>query len=666
MSAAGKLKKSLGSCATIALGAKYVSHYNKNEIKENMIFYSSHYGAGMICSPYAIFTALMKSDEFDDYEHVWQINDPKERKILKKEYSGCQNVKFVGKNSTGYFDALTSAKYLVNDVTLPFYFTKKPGQIYVNTWHGIPLKTLGYDVPDGKYSVRNTVRNFLQTDYIISPCRFTTKIFMDSYKLRGVYKGKITECGHPRNDLILNTDRDYIVDKLSQRGTIIDDSKKIILYAPTWKGTDLKKAEKDIARYDEFCDYLSQHIDTEKYQILIKPHPAVYGRLSKEEMSSGKYISQCIHTDELLSITDVLVSDYSSLFFDFLLTDRPIIFYIPDVESYMEYRGVYFGPEELPGPYSCDMNDIAAWINDAESLRERYAETYDKMKAWSCEFDDGNVSKRVIDAVFHGDESQCRVVEDTTLGKKKRLLINGGSFAMNGVTTTLLTLLNLIDYDRYDITLLIVDDERSMPNIMKLNDNVRVLCRCGQIPFGVKELFKHRRIIRHGIDDETYSELLENSAYKRNFTRCFGDLEFDAVIDYSGYGVTQPLTLMQCRDAVRVIWQHNDLKMDLTNSAKRRTKAYRRKSATSLEALVTLYNYFDKVVSCSEGAMEINRRNLSTSDTYDKFTFATNPLNTERVCSCLENAVYSDGKYIDCAGTDREKQIVEPSDENIN
>ncbi|MGN0475577.1 MAG: hypothetical protein ACI4IJ_10850, partial [Acutalibacteraceae bacterium] len=79
MSAAGKLKKSLGKCATKALGAKYVSHYNKNEINENMIFYTSHQGAGMVCSPYAIFTALMKSDEFDDYEHVWQINDPRER-----------------------------------------------------------------------------------------------------------------------------------------------------------------------------------------------------------------------------------------------------------------------------------------------------------------------------------------------------------------------------------------------------------------------------------------------------------------------------------------------------------------------------------------------------------------------------------------------------------
>lgn len=667
MSFVNKIKKTVSSAATVALGAQYVRYYKKNAVDENMIFYCSHYGSGMLCSPYAIFRTLMQSEDFCKYRHIWQINDSAERALLAQEYAAYDNVEFVGKNSSGYFDAVTSAKYIVNNVTLPYYFTKKPEQVYVNTWHGIPLKTLGYDTPDGKYSVRNTMHNFLQTDYIISPCRFTTRIFLDSYKLRGIYSGKITECGHPRNDLILHTDRDYIVDKLAKRGTIIDGSKKIILYAPTWKGAggDVDNAENDIARYDEFCDYLNHHIDTEKYQILIKPHPAVYKKLSREERKSGKYISQCVDTDELLSITDVLVSDYSSLFFDFLLTDRPVIFYIPDIDSYIRQRGVYFGVDELPGPYSCDMGDIAAWINGADSLRETYAAAYDRIKEWACEFDDGEASQRVISAMLHGDESRCRVVSDIPTDKKK-LLINGGSFAMNGVTTTLLTLLNLIDYEKYDITLLIVDDARSMPNIMKVNDNVRVLCRCGQIPFGVGELLQHNRIIKHGIDGQLYKELLKDGAYKRNYTRCFGNSKFDAVIDYSGYGVTQPLTLMQCVGARKIIWQHNDLYRDLNNKAKRRTKAYRRKSATTLEALLTLYNYFDRVVSCSEGAMEVNRRNLAVKKTYDKFTFSTNPLNIDRVRKCAESAVYSQGEFVDCPGTDLEKRLPEPSGDNIN
>lgn len=666
MALVGKIKKMMGKYATVALGAEYVRHYKKNTVRGNLIFYSSHHGAGMVCSPYAIFRTLMKSNKFDDYEHVWQIDDPKERALLEKEYCGRSNVSFVGKNSSAYFDAITSAKYIINNNTMPFYFTKKDGQIYVNTWHGIPLKTLGYDIPDGKYTSRNMTRNFLMSDYIISPCRFTTKMFKESYKLEGLYSGNMTECGYPRNDLIFDTDRDYITKKLSAHGTYVNSEKKIILYAPTWKGTSFDRAENDIARYDEFCDYLSEHIDTDKYQILIKPHPMVYKLLSDEDKSSGKYVSQCIDTDELLSITDILVSDYSSIFFDFLLTDRPIIFYIPDVDSYREYRGVYFGLEELPGPYSCDMGDIAAWINDAESVRERYAGVYNKMKSWACEFDDGRVSQKVIDAVFFGDDSQCRMITDFSVGKKNRILINGGSFAMNGVTTSLLSLLNMIDYSKDDVTLMIIDDERSMDNIMKVNDNVRVLCRCGQIPFGVGELFKHRSIVKHGLTPERYRGILEDGAYKRNFMRCFGNSSFDTVIDYSGYGITQPMTLLQCRGANKAIWQHNDMLLDLTNKSKKSKGIYRRKSATPIESLVTLYNYFDRVVSCSEAIMLTNRKNLSTDSTYDKFTFATNPIDFDRIKTCCESAVYRDGNFIDCAGSDKERKIPEPSADNIN
>ena len=663
---AGKIRKMTGSLATVLLGVRYVSCYKKNPVRADTIFYSAHQGAGMLCGPYAIFRQLMLSEDFGKYRHIWQINDKRERELLRREYEAYDNVLFVGKNSGGYFKALASAGYLVINNTLPFYFTKKPGQVYVNTWHGIPLKTLGYDIPDGKYTARNMTRNFLQADYLISPCRFMTRIYLESYKLDGIYTGKIIESGYPRNDLLFNSPREEVLRRLSERGTVIDPDKKVILYAPTWKGTSFDRADKDIARYDEFCDYLSAHIDTDKYQILIKPHPMVYKLLTEEEKSSGRYVSQSVDTDELMSLTDILVSDYSSIFFDFLLTDRPIIFYIPDVESYKEYRGMYFGLDDLPGPYSCDMSDIAAWISDAENVRRQYAAKYDGMKAWSCEFDDGRVSERVVRTVFYDDESDCRVLSGFVSGEKKRLLINGGSFAMNGVTTSLLTLLNLLDYDKYDVSLMVIPDERSMDNIMKINDHVRVLCRVGQIPFGIRELVRHKSIVRHGLNDRLYRELISDGPYKRNYTRSFGNSTFDTVIDYSGYGITQPLTLMQCDGAKRVIWQHNDLLLDLTNSQKKKRGVYRRSSATPIESLVTLYDYFDEIVSCSEAVMKTNRRNLSTEATYDKFTFSTNPIDFERIKRCCDSATYEAGCFIDCPGTEKEKRIPAPESDNVN
>ena len=119
---------------TFALAAKYAKYYKRIPVDENVIFYSSHQGAGMICGPYAIFRKLMESRDFDFYTHVWQINDQREKKQLKKELCDWTNVKFVKKNSRGYFKALTGAKYIIVNHTLPFYFTKKPEQVYVNTW----------------------------------------------------------------------------------------------------------------------------------------------------------------------------------------------------------------------------------------------------------------------------------------------------------------------------------------------------------------------------------------------------------------------------------------------------------------------------------------------------------------------------------------------------
>ncbi len=535
------IKKLIKKLPTMALAAKYAKYYKRNKVDENLIFYSSHQGAGMLCGPYAIFRKLMDSREFDNYTHVWQINDPAEQKQLKKEYCDWTNVRFVEKNSDGYFKALTRAKYIIVNNTIPFYFTKKPEQVYVNTWHGIPLKTLGYDVPDGKFTTRNMTRNFMLTDYLISPCRFMTKIYLESYKLGGVYTGKLIENGYPRNDMLFDTKRDDIVEKLINRGIAIDDKKKIILYAPTWKGASFDKADKDIARYDEFCDYLYDHIDTEKYQILVKPHPMVYRLLSKEEKQSGRYVPQSIDTDELMSVTDVLVSDYSSIFFDFLLTDRPIIFYIPDLESYREYRGMYFGLHELPGPYSGDMGDIAEWINRAGTIRNEYGSAYEKMKTWSCEFDDGKVTGKVIDFILHGNASACRIVESDNSHKKK-MLVAGGSFAPGEHTEKILKWLDNIDYSSNDVTMLIDDDGKCTDEIMRVNDNVRVLCRNGLIPRSIPAAIRSIITNPDKVSTSSLLKLFNTDEIKNNYRRILGESRFDIVANFAGECFEQALT----------------------------------------------------------------------------------------------------------------------------
>ncbi len=533
----GKVLKKLPA---ISLAAKYAEQYRRNDVDKFTIFYSSHQGAGMLCGPYAVFRKMTETKEFDRYDHIWEINDPAEYKQLKKEYGDWTNVWFVKKDTRGYFNALTSAKYIIVNHTLPSYFIKKPEQIYVNTWHGIPLKKMGYDVPDGRFSARSMTRNFLLTDYLISPCRFMTRIYLEGCKLGGIYTGKLIESGYPRNDLLFSTNRDDIIEKLINRGIAVDDKKKIILYAPTWRGPSFDRADKDTALYDEFYDYLYDHIDTEQYQILIKPHPMVYELLSKEEKRRGQYVPQSIDADELLSVTDLLVTDYSSLFFDFLLTDRPIIFYLPDLESYKKYRGVYFGLHECPGPYSGLMEDIAGWINRAGTLRSEFGSAYEKMKTWACEFDDANVTQKVIDAIFHNDESHCRIVKDQP--HKKKMLVAGGNFAPGEHTEKILAWLDGIDYGQTDVTLLIDDEGQYTDEISRVNRNVRVLCRCGVIPRSILRAVWAARVKPDKASTARLLRMFRSRIFERNYRRILGECRFDTVANFAGECYEQALT----------------------------------------------------------------------------------------------------------------------------
>ena len=107
----------------------------------------------------------------------------------------------------------------------------------MDTWHGIPLKTIGFDIPAGKVSAGNTVRNFLAADYLIAPNHFMTEIYENAFKMKNLYPGKILEIGQPRNDSYFHTDREAIFKKLQMAGVEADLKKKLILYAPTWKGS---------------------------------------------------------------------------------------------------------------------------------------------------------------------------------------------------------------------------------------------------------------------------------------------------------------------------------------------------------------------------------------------------------------------------------------------
>ena len=194
--------------------ANYSFLYKKLRVKKNYIFYESRDGKSMTDSPYAIFKYLLENDYEKKYIHIWSIDNKKKLRFYKQKYKKHKNIRFVLRMTNKYFYYLTTSKYLLNNSTFPNIFTVKDEQIYVNTWHGTPLKHMGFDIKDNPFGTSNVLRNFLSADYILSPNKFTTEILKNSFKLKDLFHGKILEDGYPRIDLTVNANKSKIINSL--------------------------------------------------------------------------------------------------------------------------------------------------------------------------------------------------------------------------------------------------------------------------------------------------------------------------------------------------------------------------------------------------------------------------------------------------------------------
>lgn len=612
----------------------YAKYYEKCRIEDNVILYESFYGKGMTCGPKAIFNELLADKK---YIHVWVYDNKEEWRDNFEKYDLKGNVKFVKIKSREYYRYLASAKYLINNSTFPACFTRKEGQIYINTWHGIPLKHMGYDMPNGNISVANTERNFLQASYLLSPDAHHTNMYTKAYKLDGIFEGKIIETGQARTDTIFNSKRSDVTESLRQKGINVEKDKKIVLYAPTWKGENFNEPKADIEQFENVCLKVNE-IAGESVQLLIKPHQAVYNQLKNNTgILKGKIISPTFDTNELLSAVDVLVSDYSSIFFDFLVTDRPIMFYIPDLQDYNRERGMYMDIDKLPGPATDDVEKLCEWLKEPEISVAAKRANYKNIKEEFCKYDDGNVAKRIVKAIFEGDFSQVNIISTKT--EKKKIFISLGRALQNGITHSFLSLLNNIDYDRYDVTAYFYEAVApdQVIRINEVNENVRVLVRTNYIFAKKTELI--RLIIGMAFNAKgIFGRILPEKYFKRQAKRMVGNAEFDSVVEFCGYSPIMAWVLPEIKSKTKAIWQHNDLIADQNRKVNHK-KPLKKKMAL----IFNTYPRWDRLVSCSHSVMEVNYKNLCKPNIKDKFSYAKNTINFQRVYDCLEEGCQYEG-----------------------
>jgi CDP-glycerol glycerophosphotransferase len=297
--------------------------------------------------------------------------------------------------STRWLKALARSKYLVNNANFPSYFRKRDGQIYLQTWHGTPLKMIGNDIRNNRTSkvYQDTmIRESGYWDYLISPNAYCSKIFPKAFNS----KAQLLEVGYPRNDRLISLASDER-QSIRQSLGVSDPSQTLVLYAPTWRD-----AERGSKGGWEAVDYLDENSQLPTgYTLLYRGHANTHA--SHKKRTADNVIDVTLYPDvaNLFIAADVLVTDYSSVMFDFSVTGKPIIFLTPDIESYERDRGFYFDfRSEAPGPILLSAPEVLEALTKLPKLSKDYAEKY---RAWRDKFnpkDDGNATARVIKAVW--------------------------------------------------------------------------------------------------------------------------------------------------------------------------------------------------------------------------------------------------------------------------
>ncbi len=307
----------------------------------------------------------------------------------------------IARHSPGYFQSLVSADFLISNDIISRHYVGGRNVTYVQCWHGTPLKAIGFHDNKGGYKgsaaqFRRTVRDVKKWDYLLSPCPIITPILRSAFE----YDGKVLEIGIPRND-VLCQDKDNETRSRVRSLYGLSDDDPVVLYAPTWRDDD--RDDHGRLAHSVMPDWESIAKALPRVKVLFRTHKNVRGAAPR----LPSLIDVCEYPDiaDLYLAADALISDYSSAITDFAVTRRPIISYVPDLEHYrQDLRTLYFDYDDwAPGPVVMNTADLIEALEDPLASKDAFRDRYEWFTRTFCPFDDGNATRRLVDAVGLGE-----------------------------------------------------------------------------------------------------------------------------------------------------------------------------------------------------------------------------------------------------------------------
>lgn len=374
----------------------YVGPYDDLPVQNNKIVFRTNSGA-YTCNPKYIAEEIIRQNL--PYELVWVVN----KNILKYINDYPKNIRLVMQGTNDDIKEYSTAKVWVDNERRTYYtknmFLKRKEQVYIQTFHGsLGIKKTGIERNDFNKDILKILQiDSEQIDYLTSNSSWVSSFFKSMF----FGYGNILECGHPRNDIFF-IDNSKTKEKVYEYFNIPRE-KKIVIYAPTLR------EDRDMNCYTLDFERLLTTLGDKfggDWVLLARLHPFLVNLKDKFPLDGDNVIDATDYSDmqELLVSSDVLITDYSSCIYDFMLSGRPAFTYATDVDKYDNDRGLYYSLTTTPFPIATNNDEMTKVISEFDD--EMYQIQVKKfLKDKGC-IDDGMASKRVVELIKSVIENQ--------------------------------------------------------------------------------------------------------------------------------------------------------------------------------------------------------------------------------------------------------------------
>ncbi|MGA3231529.1 CDP-glycerol glycerophosphotransferase family protein [Lactiplantibacillus pentosus] len=364
-------------------------------VRKHVVLFEAFNGKMPTDNPLYIYQALQAAHP--DWHLVWGVK----RQLLAEARRQYPQMTIIPRFSLQWLWVAPVAEFWVLNARLPYWLRKNSKTTYIQTWHGTPLKRLGIDIPnvsmpgtDTEQYRQNFTTESRRWDYLIAPNQFSKDIFRRAFD----FHNQFLDYGYPRNDRLVNQAKDPQALAAIKQKIIGHKTGKVILYAPTWRDDYFIRK----GMYKMNLPFsLSKVVNAlgKDDVLIIRPHYLVAESINIHGFEAQVKVCVDEDIDDLYLISDLLITDYSSVMFDYAILNRPMLFYPYDLAHYQgDIRGFYFDYDKVPGPVVTNELDFVSALEQFLS-QGNYPAYAAKMTAFRQQFttwEKGTASERVV------------------------------------------------------------------------------------------------------------------------------------------------------------------------------------------------------------------------------------------------------------------------------